>query len=211
MKDLNDRDRAIDYGQFGQQEIDWDKIAPNVPMINLSSVVWPVDKQYGPDHHKKVAVLATHIARREFDLPQKEIDALWCAAIFHDLRRDSKFGAEDPSHRYAGASYAKEILSGPDSIVRDQEQLIDRTCYLIANHGRWEDGGVTGAKRIKRVSDPTLMCLIDADSMDVVRIDPKSTRWAKLIQDTLKPDMMLTQYAKQMHNLKNWMNFRCNG
>lgn len=209
MKNLDDRDRAIDYNQFSQQEIDWDKIAPNVPMINLSSVVWPTDKLYGLDHHKNVAVLATHIARKEFDLPQKEIDALWCAAMFHDLRREAGHGAEDPSHRLASASYAREILSKPESAIHDKEATVERACWLIANHNRWaDDDGVSSTKKIKRTADPALMCLIDADSMDIVRVGPRTTACARLIQENLKPDMMLTQYAKQMHSIGNWMRFR---
>jgi len=206
---LNERDAAIRWGEIHQQEIDWEKIAPNVPMINLSSVVWPTDKLYGPDHHKNVAVLATHIARREFALPQREIDALWCAAIFHDLRRESTFGGNDPSHRHASASYASEILRGADSVVRGDEVLVERACWLIANHGRWvDDGGIGGEKHIKITNDPALMCLIDADSMDIVRIAPKTPRGAQLLTDNLKSEMMLTQYAKQIGNIRNWATFR---
>lgn len=166
---LNDRDAAIRWGEIHQQDIDWEKIAPKVPMIPIASVVWPIDKLYGLDHHKNIAVLATHIARREFPtLPQKEIDAIWCAALFHDVRREAGFGADDPSHRHAGASYAREILRNAESEVRGDEQLIERVCWLIANHGRWvDDGGASGRKEIKRTSDPALMALIDADSMEI--------------------------------------------
>ncbi len=207
---LNDRDAAIRWGEIHQQEVDWEKIAPKVPMIPLSSVVWPTDKLYGTEHHQRVAVLSTHIARREFpDLPQKEIDAIWCAALFHDLRRENGFGADDRSHRHASASYAREILKLPDSEVHGDETLIERACWLIANHGRWvDDGGIGGSKQIKHTSDPALMCLIDADSMDIVRIAPKTPRGGALIAENLKAEMMLTQYAKQIENIRNWMNFR---
>jgi HD domain len=188
---------GVNPNSIHNQEINWGDSVPDVPMINISMVEWPKISHYGSDHHQKMALLATHIARAE-GLSKKEINAIWCAAMMHDVCRNERFGVEDPSHAHASARYAHHILKMSD--YKNDDEMIDRACWLIANNSY---NKITGA-----VTDLALRCMLDADRLEVVRIDPNGDRGADLIQKIAHPSKMLTEFARQPGTVKRWMHFR---
>jgi hypothetical protein len=191
---------GVNPNAINEQEVNWEDSAVNVPLINISMVDWPKNPHYGPDHHQKMALLATHIARTE-SLSKKEVDALWCAAILHDTCRTEAYGVSDPSHTHASARYAEQILRM--SAYKDDMEMIERACWLIANNSYNSKDAPT-----REVTDRALRCMLDADRFEVARIDPNGPRGAELIQKVCHPSKMLTPFCRNSRNLLRWMHFR---
>jgi len=193
------RERAMDG-----EGTDWANIVPDVPMINLSSIEWPdnpnepeVKEQYGPKHHQMTAMLASHLGRVE-GLDKFEVDALWCAGSFHDLKRTKPFGYEDPGHGKAAADFVDGFLSRTE--YWREQKMRELCCRLIANH----------PKNSESHDDGLIMhCLRDADMYEAVRIAPGTMEGITVIKNGPgNPDNMKLGFTKEKANLRQWMNFR---
>ena len=170
--------------------------APDVPFIDLSAIDWPTVQYFGPDHHQKTAILASHIGRFE-GLEKDEVNALWCAGSFHDLYRTKPFGMDDPGHHVFAANFIRKFLR--ETEYWNQTFMIDQCCWLIANQDRTEND---------YANNKVMQCLTDAEKFEVCRIEPGTPIGAGLIKKVCAKDNLSSVSCKHTPNLRKWMTFR---
>jgi hypothetical protein len=172
----------------------------NIPQIHLGEIEWP-DEPYGVQHAMHTAKLALVIlshAFQEHDTPENQ-RALWCAALFHDLGRQTDFRVPDPTHNQQSAVLAGRVLKNPMHGVEFEATLHERVCKLIAQHSLLDDNLPT---------DPLACSLWDADAYESTRIMPGTHEGLTYMKKLTNPERLCTPWAKNRDNLKRYMQFK---
>jgi hypothetical protein len=180
------------------------EVDSNIPQFHLQDlapgVVWP-EEPFGVQHGMHTAKLALVIlshAYGEHDTEENQ-RVLWCAALFHDLGRQTDFRTEDPQHNQQSAMLANRVLRSPAHGVEFDAALHERVCKLIAQHALSDDTMPT---------DPLACALWDADAYESTRVMPGTHDGLTYMKKRTNPDRLCSGWAKDRENLKRYMQFK---